>query len=996
MSIASLLKAIYVKNVKNNIKSPLKQNTMTKLTTFFTLLWCSGIALLLLPTTAQAFHIIGGEITYECIGGNNYRIRLTVYRDCYCTGCAEFDNPAFLAVYNNNNGTYQKLSLSLPNAESVSPPDIICAETLPDICVHQAEYATTITLSPFATEGYTLVYQRYSRNQTIANLVAPAQTGSSYTAIIPPIADAICNDSPVFNSFPPTVICANTPIYIDQSASDADGDSLVYELCDPLIGGNDACPQPGNTDIGCDDIPAPPYDTVTWASGYSATNPLGGSTPLTINPQTGLLTGIAPNLGQYVVGICVSEYRNGVLINQIRRDFQLNIADCVAVLAAAQADSISAVGDYYITDCSDDFTVQFINSSIGGITYLWDFGDPTATDDISNLVSPIYEYPDTGTYNVQLIAYGPGGACWDTAHIILKLYPTLMPAFSYLPQCANTPLQFTDLSTTTYGQITNWQWTFDATGSSTAQNPTFTYGAGGTYNVNLSVETDIGCVEDITQQVIVYPTPDATFSTTSICPEVPVQFSATAGSAANIASWQWNLGDPTSPNNNSTQPNTSNTYETGSYTATLTVTSINNCTQTYQLPFTVYNYFDAEMDNDAQTCAGVPITLSATDEYDWFNYQWSPSESLDNSTLQAPTAIANSTTVYTVTVSDPNGCTDTDQLTLTINPLPSVNITGDTTVCEGASSQLSAIVDNTTTSYTWSGGELSNNNSLTVNVLPTADQTTYILNTINQYNCVNSDSITLYVIRPVVATASGNSDICAGEQVQLLAAGSDTYNWQPATGLNDASIANPIASPSNNTTYIVTVSNECFSDTASVAIVVHPLPIVDAGQAITLNVGESGVLNAHSDDSNNSYVYAWLPNTNMSGNIPLSPTVAPLASVTYQLSATSLYGCVATDSVRVTVTNIFEIVIPNAFSPNSDGVNDQFSIISSKGLKEIRAFRVYNRWGQMVFEGNSSESAWDGTRQGIDQELGVYVFYIDALTFLDQPYQYKGNLTLIR
>lgn len=949
------------------------------------------------PTLNFAFHIVGGEITYQCLSGNNYQIRLTVYRDCYCTGCAEFDNPAYIAVYDNTSNGYIKLAVPMPTAEYISPPEIICAETLPDICVHQVEYVSNVVLPP-TPEGYTLVYQRYSRNQTVANLVAPSQTGSSYTANIPPTTLATCNDSPTFNSFPPTVICANTPIYIDQSATDSNGDSLVYSLCDPLIGGTDPCPQPGNDNTGCPDIPPPPYDVVTWAEGYSADNPLGGSNPLSIDPQTGWLSGIAPNLGQYVVGICVEEYRNGLLIGTIRRDFQFNVADCTVVFAAAQADSISAQGDYYITDCSEDFTVQFINNSIGGTTFEWDFGVLGTNSDISTLPDPAYQYPDTGTYNVQLIAYGPASACADTAHIILKLYPVLQPTFSYIPQCANVPIAFTDLSTTTYGQITDWQWLFDGNIGSYEQNPSYAYPVGGTYNVTLTTTTDLGCVRSVTQPVTVYPAPDANFSTTAICPGVPVSFSdETTG--ANVSIWQWDLGNPASPTNTATTPNTTQTYEQpGTYTATLTVTTAEGCTDTQIMPFTVYNYFTADAGPDVETCIGIPVALAATDEYSWFSYEWSPAMGLDDATSRTPNAAPPATTTYTVVVSDPNGCTDTDAAIVTVYPLPSVSIVAaDSTICEGSSATLTGIIDNSATSYAWSGNGLNNNNSLSVAVLPTEAQNAYSLDVINQYGCTNSDTAWLYLIYPVVASAMGNADICEGDTVQLSAAGGDTYLWQPAFGLSDPDIANPTATPNSDVAYTVTVANECFDDTATVHISVRPMPVIDAGSAALINVGESTTLTATSDDVSAVYQYVWSPALGLSATNLLNPIAAPLATTTYLLTALSPYGCAATDSVRIEVTNIFRVVIPNAFSPNGDGTNDQFGIIQSKGIKTIRAFRVYNRWGQVVFDSQNDPSAqWDGKFKGLDQEMGTYVFFVDALTFLDEPYLHKGNLTLIR
>lgn len=940
----------------------------------------------------SAYHIVGGEMTYECLGGNQYEITLIVYRDCNCTNCAEYDDPAYIFIFNNTNNTSQKLSVPFPGSNPVYPPDDICITTLPDVCVEEARYQTIVSLPP-TTGGYTLVYQRYSRNSTIVNIAQPDQTGSSYLTDIPPAGLATCNDSPVFNSFPPTVICANTPIFIDQSASDANGDSLVYELCDPLVGGDNNCVQPGNPD--CPTTSPPPYDPVNWIFPYNASNPLAGPNPLSINPQTGLLTGVAPTIGQYVVAICVSEYRNGELINQIRRDFQFNVADCQVVSAGAAADSISAQGDYYITDCSEDYTVQFVNQSIGGISYNWNFGDPTATDDFSTLQNPSYTYPDTGLYVIRLITIGQLTSCIDTAYIYLKLYPTLTPNFNYVPQCANVPIVFTDLSTSTYGTINSWAWSFDDGSFSDQPSPQHAFAAGGTYNVELLVKTDLGCVRAISLPVTVYPTPIANFSTTLKCPGQPIDFSDIS-TGATISTWQWNFGDPASgtANNSSTIASPQHVYNTpGAYTATMIATSSNGCSDTIAIPFEIYNYFTADAGPNVETCAGVPAQLAASEEYDWFTYQWSPATGLSSSTISNPTATLQSTTTYTVTISDPNGCSDTDVTTVSVNPLPNVTISGDTVLCAGSSATLNAQYPSNTVQHTWTGGSLNDPVNTTVTVQPDVP-TWYVFSIIDNKGCSNADSLWLDILYPVTAQVSPAADICQSDTLQLTASGGTAYQWLPTAGLDNPLSATPLAYPSQSTTYQVIVTNACFSDTISVPITVRPLPNIDAGVGASINIGETTVLNGSSDGD---YAYVWLPDAGLSGNnTVLTPTAQPLLSTTYTLQATSEYGCMASDTVHIDVSNIFNISLPNAFSPNGDNVNDVFRIVDFKGIKSMSVFRIYNRWGQLLFETNNAEVGWDGIFKGIAQEMGVYVCYVEAVTFLDEPFIYKGNITLVR
>lgn len=953
--------------------------------------------LLALVTTPaiQAFHIVGGELTYQCLGGSNYRLNLTVYRDCFSTG-APFDNPAYIFVFNTSGALLSTLSLPIPpgGPQPVNPPTNICVNTLPNICVEKLTYTTVVSLPPI-TGGYTLVYQRYSRNSTIINIFNPDQTGSSYITNVPDPTLANCNNSAAFNTIPPTVICAGQPLFIDQSAFDADGDSLVYQLCAPLIGGSDACPQPGDLS-NCNPpgapAPPPPYGTVNFIPPYSGTNPLGGTPPVTINPLTGLLTGTPTTLGQFVVGICVTEFRNGLPINSIRRDFQFNVTNCQAVQAAVQSNNITPQGDYIITDCGQDFTVDFINTSFGASTYFWEFGDPTVTNDFSSLLSPSYTYPDTGQYVVTLVADSGIPGCIDTATIFVNIYPTLTTNFSAVTGCAYDPVIFTDLSVTTYGFINSWSWSFGDGNASGEQNPTHTYASGGTQTVTLTTTTSLGCVVTAQQDIYVAPVPVASFSFTPPCINVPVQFTDNSINAP-INSWLWNFGDNTTSNSQ----NPTHTYTTpGNYTIALTVTTPDGCTNTVQSGITVYPDFTANAGADTQICAGDVTQLQASADFPWFIYQWSPTQSIvSGADTATPMVNPTANTVYTLTITDPNGCARTDNVTVTVNQQPDVLISGNPIVCSGDDLVLTGSFSPNVASFAWSGGGITNTTDATITVTP-ADTTSYQLSVTDVNGCTNSFTFTAIVQFPITASAGGTAEFCAGESVQLSATGGINYQWSPSTALSADNLANPIASPTTTTLYTVTVSNNCFSDTASVLVTVNPLPIVNAGPDATINVGETIVLNGIAQSAAGGLQYSWSPPTGLSSTDTLTPVASPLATTVYTLVTTDANGCSASDEIQLEVTNIFEILVPNAFSPNNDGINDNIGIAHTRGVKELVAFRIYNRWGQMIFDTKEVNARWDGTFKGTPQELGVYVYYIEAQTFLNTRYVHQGNITLIR
>ena len=445
------------------------------------------LALIHFTQLLSATHIIGGEMNYVCLGNNQYQITLKIFRDCF-NGQAPYDDPTDITIYDANNVQVpgSPFQISFPGSDTLnSNPGNPCLIVPPGICVEEADFDTIITLPP-SPGGYTMVYQRCCRNAIIINIIDPANTGESYVATIPDSSLATCNSSPYFNNFPPPLICVDEPLAFDHSATDPDGDSLVYQLCAPYIGGDGSSgnfyPIPANP---------PPYSSVQYFNPYSATNPMGGNPSMAINSLTGLLT-ITPNtLGNYVVGICVEEYRNGNFLGDHKRDFQFNVVQCGMVVTASMPDPVD--------DCSG-FTISFVNNSNGGTTFHWDFGVPGITSDTSDLYSPTFTFPDTGVYTVTL-SVNPNDSCNASATSTVYVFPTLNISFLAPNGIIDQSLQFIDQSTVTYGSINSWQWDFGDGTFSNIQNPTHTYQTPGDYTVTLTVTTTHGC-ENVASQSI--------------------------------------------------------------------------------------------------------------------------------------------------------------------------------------------------------------------------------------------------------------------------------------------------------------------------------------------------------------------------------------------------------------------------------------------------------------------------------------------------------------
>ena len=442
-----------------------------------TLLW------LFTSVSLYATHIIGGEITYSCLGNNQYEIKLTVFRDCY-TGVPPFDDPVSIGIFNYKNELVY--DLRIPRTTNDTIHQVLmgeCEAIPPNVCVHTSVYTDTVELKPILG-GYTLSYQRCCRNGSIVNIVDPLNTGASFTIKISEKALLECNSCAKFKSWPPIFICVNEPIMYDHSAIDADGDSIVYKLCTPINGlGDSVMPQPPLN---------PPYDSVVWKDPpYNLNNLLGGI-PLAIDPHTGLLTGTPNTIGQFVVGVCIEEYRKGELISTTNRDFQYNVGLCGKVASG-----------FFVPDVfCDSLTVTFLNESQNANKFFWDFGDPGTTLDVSTLMSPKYKYPQSGTYTVKLIAQLGNAMCTDTFIRTFSVYPnSLFPDYKIkLVECSDSiVMQLTDASKDTISSIISHKYYLRIGGvlidSSTQLNPKFVYNIAGIWEIDLVVENALGCIK---------------------------------------------------------------------------------------------------------------------------------------------------------------------------------------------------------------------------------------------------------------------------------------------------------------------------------------------------------------------------------------------------------------------------------------------------------------------------------------------------------------------
>jgi gliding motility-associated-like protein len=311
---------------------------------------------------------------------------------------------------------------------------------------------------------------------------------------------------------------------------------------------------------------------------------------------------------------------------------------------------------------------------------------------------------------------------------------------------------------------------------------------------------------------------------------------------------------------------------------------------------------------------------------------------------------------------------------INVNSNPPALVSGNETVCEESDAQLSATGG---TQYKWTGpnGFTATEAAVTFSNIQLWQSGTYYVEIVNEAGCKRNDSTKLVVNpKPVAAASPEAIALCEGASVNLTASGGSSYLWKPSAHLSSASIADPSASPTDSMQYMVVVSNSfSCSDSAYVQINVSKKPVANAGPDKSILIGQTTQLSASVAGSNISY--SWSPALFIDDVNALQPFVNPQADAVYTLQVISNDGCgVAADSVKVHVYK--GVYVPNAFSPNSDGLNDVWNIPALNVYSNYQVL-VFNRWGNVVYSSKNIGHPWDGTCKGKPQPTGVYPYIID-------------------
>lgn len=548
--------------------------------------------------------------------------------------------------------------------------------------------------------------------------------------------------------------------------------------------------------------------------------------------------------------------------------------------------------------------------------------------------------------------------------------------------------------------INSYYWEFGdpstgASNFSNLQNPSHIFSDTGVFNIKVVANRGQECTDSTTAIVKVYPGFFPAFNSAGICIDNPVIFQdATTTNYGVVDSWAWNFGDETTTQDVSAHQDTSWKYSsTGTKTISLTVTSDKGCKKTITHDVTIIDKPPITLAfRDTLICVPDAVQLQASGTG---NFSWTPTTNMTGSLTATPVVNPTATTKYYVQL-DEQGCINHDSVLVrvvhfvTLNPMP------DTTICRTDQAQLWVSSDGLR--YEWTPAATLNDPSLQNPVATPVDPVTTYQVTARIGSCSANTTIDVTTIPYPIANAGPDTTICYNTPAYLTGShDGSSFNWSPLASLLNANTLAPHAYPVRTQEYVLTSydTKGCPKpgrDTVLVTVLPKIIPqvtndtMVVTGQPLQFNAG-GGV----------SYTWSpptWLDNPFISN--PVGIYNSEIDSIRYIVSVYNEVGCFDTASVKVTVfkTNPY-IFVPNAFTPNNDGLNDVLRPIAV-GIKQIKYFRIFNRWGQMVFSTTTNGHGWDGSIGGSKQGSNVYVWMAEATDYLDRPLQLKGTVTLIR
>ncbi|MDX2285832.1 MAG: PKD domain-containing protein [Bacteroidia bacterium] len=666
--------------------------------------------------------------------------------------------------------------------------------------------------------------------------------------------------------------------------------------------------------------------------------------------------------------------------------------------------------DFQVDTVCEGNATSFVSSTVFDqiVQWGWGFGDGSF-----ELQGPAVQhtYAQQGLYQAVLVVQNSKG-CLDT--VLRPVLVDSLPVVSFTvdPVC----LGRTSLIVNDVRPGVSYAWNLGDGTRSDAGSPQHTYGDDGSYTVRMVATTARGCQDSLNVTASVFANPQAAFSATTVCEGERTLFTnqSQAGSSSQLG-FQWDFGD----GNGASIASPAYLYASyGLRNAVLIVQDGNTCADTASQPVRVYALPSAAFQADS-ACAGTDfqfVNLSATPDGSRITTSFWDFGNGGTTVALNPRMIYNQPGRYPIflRVTTEFGCKDSAAGTVGAYPVPSATFdfvsacTFDTIQVVSNSLILNPLFNDQIVDLSWDWGD----NSLAANSISRTNGHAYqapglypvTLSAISDKGCIGSLTRTVeaYPI-PELPALTGDT-VCFGEQGFLVAIdGQHTARLEWFDDLNAAApfyTGNAFATPPALFTqiyYVQPISDRnCRGSRVPFGVYVYPEG--DWNLRFNQEVLEipQAILEASVQGSKPAEAYAW-----SLGDGTRSTDPAPVHEYEFpgmyevSVQVTDADGCPHTLSGVVEVKELIAAFIPSAFTPNGDGMNDEFFIQSL--LLQSLSFQVFNRWGQLVYEANTPDFRWNGNDlQGKPLTEGVYVYRFSARDLRGNEFAKEGTVTLVR
>ncbi len=396
---------------------------------------------------------------------------------------------------------------------------------------------------------------------------------------------------------------------------------------------------------------------------------------------------------------------------------------------------------------------------------------------------------------------------------------------------------------------------------------------------------------------------------------------------------------------------------------------------------------------DTAICRGKSVQAKLT-AAPGATFQWLPTAGIPASTTSSPMITPDTSAEYVVHIYLA-GCPEKkDSFLIDVQPYPIVYMGGNQSICQYDTLHLHANVQpNWYTHYIfkWSPGTYLNDTTIQNVVFTPGNDGKIYLVVSTPAGCTSGDSAMIIVHPGNFASLDTSYNLCPGDSVQLKPTGGVSYRWHPGKYLSDSMAPSPWAHCITSQAYTAIVKSQfnCL-DTVKTRIVIQPAAVLNLGDSVKLYPGESYQINSQTNCSS----FEWFPPSGLSNAYVSDPLISPEISTKYTVYGTTSWGCRAVDSINVYIDISGLVTLPNAFTPDA-GINNKLYILQ-RGISSLNFFRIYNRWGNKVYESTNINDGWDGNFNGKPQPYDVYVYQVEAVSIDGKTFHKSGNVTLIR